>query len=121
AAETDYIARNLAGVNTRQAKGRRKRLERMPRLAPPIGESGAMSLALEARDRGGDQVLVAEKLAVDVEGRTLLEDFDVRLMRGEVVGLVGPNGAGKSTLLRTAMGERVPAAGNVRVGGGVTP
>jgi ATP-binding cassette subfamily F protein 3 len=116
AAESDYIARNLAGQNSRQAKGRRKRLERMPRLSSPIGESGVMSLRLEAKERGGDLVVVAEKLEVAVEGRTLLEDFTVRLERGETVGLLGPNGAGKSTLLKTLMGERGPAAGIARLG-----
>src|SRR4051812_33336351 len=37
ASEQDYIARNIAGQNTKQAKGRRKRLDRMPRLSAPIG------------------------------------------------------------------------------------
>src|SRR3954463_8463757 len=36
AKEQDYIARNLAGQNSKQAKGRRKRLDRMPRLSTPI-------------------------------------------------------------------------------------
>ena len=124
AAETDYIARNLAGQNTRQAKGRRKLLARMPRLSAPIGESGTMALRLEAKERGGDQVVVAERATIAVTGedgtpRTLVEDFSVRLPRGETVGLVGPNGAGKSTLLKALMGERAPMGGTVRVGGGV--
>jgi len=51
----------------------------------------------------------------------LLEDFDVRLPRGETVGLVGPNGAGKSTLLKTLMGERGPASGIGRLGPGTRP
>ena len=37
AKEEDYIRRNLAGQNTAQAKGRRKRLDRLPRLTPPPG------------------------------------------------------------------------------------
>src|SRR4051812_17308321 len=40
AAEQDYIARNLAGQNSKQAKGRRKRLERLPRLSSPVGADG---------------------------------------------------------------------------------
>ena len=124
AAETDYIARNLAGQNSKQAKGRRKLLARMPRLSSPVGESGTMALRLEAKERGGDQVVVAEHATIAVtneEGvpRILVEDFSVRLPRGETVGLVGPNGAGKSTLLKSLMGERAPIGGTVRVGGGV--
>jgi ATP-binding cassette subfamily F protein 3 len=115
AAEEDFIRRNIAGNNSAQAKGRRRRLERVDRLSPPPGEDGAMALSLTADERGGDQVLVAENVSVGVPGRTLLSEFDVRLMRGEVVGLVGPNGAGKSTLLRAIMRERPVEAGELRI------
>jgi ATP-binding cassette subfamily F protein 3 len=115
AAEEDFIRRNIAGNNSAQAKGRRRRLERVDRLSPPPGEDGAMALSLTADERGGDQVLVAENVSVGVPGRTLLSQFDVRLMRGEVVGLVGPNGAGKSTLLRAIMRERPVEAGELRI------
>ncbi|HEY9225194.1 MAG TPA: ATP-binding cassette domain-containing protein, partial [Gemmatimonadaceae bacterium] len=64
AAEQDYIARNIAGQNTRQAKGRRKRLERMPRLSAPIGESGTMAVRFEAAERGGDRVAAGEHATV---------------------------------------------------------
>jgi ATP-binding cassette subfamily F protein 3 len=120
AAEEDYIRRNIAGGNSRQAKGRRRRLARVPRLSPPPGEEGAMALRFETGARSGDQVVVAERVAVAAGGRTLLTDFSARVLRGDVVGLVGPNGAGKSTLLRTLVGERGPDAGTVRVGDSVT-
>src|SRR5207248_618146 len=47
AGEQDYISRNIAGQNSKQAKGRRKRLERMPRLSAPVGEDGTMSVRSE--------------------------------------------------------------------------
>ena len=53
ASELEYIARNLAGVNTSQAKGRRKRLERMPRLSAPIGGDSVMALRLTAGNQIG--------------------------------------------------------------------
>ncbi|HEY0996929.1 MAG TPA: ABC-F family ATP-binding cassette domain-containing protein [Gemmatimonadaceae bacterium] len=120
ASEQDYIARNLAGQNSSQAKGRRKRLERMERLSGPTGEAGAMALRLEAASRGGDQVVVTDRLQVDVPGRVLLRDFTTVLPRGARVGLVGPNGAGKSTLLRTIVGDLPPARGGARLGSGIT-
>ena len=115
AAEEDYIRRNIAGQNSAQAKGRRRRLHRISRLSAPPGEDGAMSLRLAADERGGDQVLVAAQVALEIEARALLHDFSARVSRGEVVGLIGPNGAGKSTLLRTVVGDRAPDAGEVRV------
>jgi ATP-binding cassette subfamily F protein 3 len=119
AAQVDYIARNLAGVNTKQAKGRRKLLARLPRLGAPVGEDGTMSLRLDIAERGGDQVAVAEKLRIEVEGRVLIDKFDGRIMRGDRLGIIGPNGAGKSTLLKTLVGEKPADGGVLRVGNSI--
>ena len=119
AAQSDYIARNLAGQNSKQAKGRRKLLARMPRLGSPVGEDGTMALRLEASERGGDQVAVAERLRITVGDRVLIDRFDGRIMRGDRLGIVGPNGAGKSTLLKTLVGERAPDGGELRIGNSI--
>jgi ATP-binding cassette subfamily F protein 3 len=124
AAEQDYIARNIAGQNSAQAKGRRKRLERMPRLSAPIGAEAVMALRLEAGTRSGDRVIEARHVTVGVQTamgpRELVRDCTVVLERGEVVALVGPNGAGKSTLIRTLLGEHPPLVGEVKVGPSTT-
>jgi len=121
AREEDYIRRNIAGQNSRQAKGRRKRLERLPRLSALPNEDDAMVLRLEVGERGGNQVVVADGVRLGVDGRLLITDFTATVQRGDVVGLIGPNGAGKSTLLRALMGERELAAGALRTGGSVVP
>ena len=119
AAQTDYIARNLAGQNTKQAKGRRKLLARLPRLSAPVGEDGVMALRLDIAERGGDQVAVAEHLSIAVPERKLIENFSGRIMRGDRLGILGPNGSGKSTLLKTLVGEREPESGALRVGNSI--
>ena len=120
ASESDYIARNIAGQNTRQAKGRRKKLERMARLSPPIGDDDSMSLRFDVAERGGDRVVSAVNATIAVPGRTLVEKFTGTVMRGDVLGFVGPNGAGKSTLLKALLGEHA-SAGELKVGGSITP
>jgi ATP-binding cassette subfamily F protein 3 len=115
AAEEDFIRRNIAGQNSAQAKGRRRRLERVRRLSPPPGDDGAMALRLVADERGGDQVVAAKDVGLEVAGRSLLTGFTARLHRGEVVGLVGPNGAGKSTLLHAITGDRPLDHGSLQV------
>jgi ATP-binding cassette subfamily F protein 3 len=121
AREEDYIRRNIAGQNSRQAKGRRKRLERLPRLSALPTEDDAMALRLEAGERGGNQVVVADGVRLGVDSRLLITDFTATVQRGDVVGFIGPNGSGKSTLLRALMGERELAAGALRTGGSVVP
>lgn len=118
--EEEYIRRNLAGVNSFQAKGKRKRLERLPRLAPPPGDPAAMSLEFKVADRGGDQVVAIKDLRVDVPGRVLVDDFTAVLRRNDFVALVGPNGAGKSSFISTILGDRTPANGQAKVGKSIT-
>ncbi len=122
AEEEDYIRRNIAGQNSKQAKGRRKRLTRMPRLSGPTAEeASAMGLRLDVSERGGDQVVVARDVTLGVEGRTLIRNLTATIQRGEVVGFVGPNGSGKSTFLRALIGEREISTGELRLGGSVRP
>ena len=117
--EKDYIARNIAGQNTRQAKGRRKRLERMPRLSAPIEAEGTMILRFDVHERGGDIVVSARRATIAVGGRTLVRNLDGTIRRGDVLGLIGPNGSGKSTLIRTLMGQNPIEAGELRTGGSI--
>ncbi len=119
AGQEDYVRRNLAGQNSRQAKGRRKLLARLPRLGAPIGSEGTMALRLDIVERGGDQVVVAEHVSIGIGGRVLIEDFTTALKRGQTVGLIGPNGAGKSTLIRTLLGEHEISSGELRLGGSI--
>src|SRR6266568_4997746 len=118
--EQDYIARNIAGQNSKQAKGRRKRLERLPRLSPVIGADGTMALRFEVAERGGDQVLTAKNVSVGVGTRTLVERFSGTLERTGVLGILGRNGAGKSTLLRALLGEHPTESGDLRLGASIT-
>jgi ATP-binding cassette subfamily F protein 3 len=115
ASEEDFIRRNIAGQNSAQAKGRRRRLARVSRLSAPPGEDGTMALRLEADARGGDQVLVADRVRITVADRLLLDRFSARVHRGDIIGLIGPNGAGKTTLIQAMVGERRPESGEVRV------
>jgi ATP-binding cassette subfamily F protein 3 len=120
ASETDYIARNLAGQNTRQAKGRRKLLARLPRLSPPVGDDDTMSVRFDVAERGGDRVVSAVNATVEVPDRPLVQRFTGTVMRGDVLGFIGPNGAGKSTLLKALFGDHPISSGELKIGSSIT-
>jgi ABC-type sugar transport system ATPase subunit len=61
---------------------------------------------------GGD-VLRCEHIAKNYGSVTALRDVNMRLGRGEVLGLIGDNGAGKSTLLKILCGFQPPSAGRI--------
>jgi iron complex transport system ATP-binding protein len=50
-------------------------------------------------------------------GHTVISDFSLMVVEGEVLGLIGPNGAGKTTVLRTLIGQCVPNVGAVLLDG----
>ena len=49
-----------------------------------------------------------------------LDNLDLEIQKGEVVGILGKNGAGKSTLLKIVTGVVVPTSGNIEVKGKVS-
>ena len=62
-------------------------------------------------------LLSAAALAVSLGGTRILHGIDLRVARGEFVGIIGPNGAGKSTLLRSLIGIVAPESGSVALRG----
>jgi simple sugar transport system ATP-binding protein len=63
------------------------------------------------------EALRVEHVAKRFGGVTALADVNLRLAKGEVLGLIGDNGAGKSTLIKILCGFHQPDAGKVFVAG----
>ncbi len=62
----------------------------------------------------GDVVTV-RGLCKSYDGRVVVDELDLDVAAGEVVGLIGTNGAGKTTTVECLHGLRQPDAGSVRV------
>jgi simple sugar transport system ATP-binding protein len=62
-------------------------------------------------------VLRCEHISKNYGAVTALTDVNLRLRRGEVLGLIGDNGAGKSTLLKILCGFQPPSAGRILLEG----
>ncbi len=100
----------------RQAQSRVKMIDKMERIERDPSDNRSLGFQFAPAERAGRVVLDLEDGRLEVPGRTLLEDGDLWLERGEHVSLVGPNGAGKTTLIEALIGRRALDGGRVRSG-----
>ncbi len=63
------------------------------------------------------QILSTVDLTKSYKGRKVVDDINLRIAQGEVVGLLGPNGAGKTTTFYIIVGLTSPDSGQVLLDG----
>jgi ATP-binding cassette subfamily F protein 3 len=99
----------------RQARSRRKMLEKMDRIEK-VGDARRMSLELSGW-RGSKKVIELENVTkVFDDGTVLWSGLNQIIWHAERVGLVGPNGAGKSMLLKQLLNPEDVSGGRIKLG-----
>jgi ATP-binding cassette subfamily F protein uup len=81
-----------------------------------IRRQGTAAMELEAGTQSGKRVIEAKGLFKSFGGLNIVQDFNLRVLRGDRVAFVGPNGVGKTTLLKMLTGEIQPDQGTVLLG-----
>ena len=77
---------------------------------------GVATMVAQDVRASGALVIEAEAISKAYEGRPIVKDFSLRVMRGDRLGIIGANGAGKTTLINLLTGQLPPDAGIVRLG-----
>ncbi len=115
--QEEYIRRNIAGQNTKQARGRRTHLSKLDRIQKPLKDRRKVKFSFPETQRCGDVALVLESASVGWDGKALYAPLEqLQVKRGQKLGIVGLNGTGKSTLLK-AISEEIPfITGRARLG-----
>ncbi|UFJ40564.1 metal ABC transporter ATP-binding protein [Brevibacillus humidisoli] len=72
---------------------------------------------MEGQKAGGEPVVRLSSVSFQYDGKTVLDQIDFTLHKGDFVGIVGPNGSGKSTLLKLILGLLAPQQGAVELFG----
>ncbi len=80
-------------------------------------ESKKISISFQAAQKSGKNVVISEKVSISYAGKTILNDVNLDIQKGDKVGVFGANGAGKSTLIKAIMGE-IPVNGELWVAPG---
>ncbi len=59
------------------------------------------------------KILKTENLKKSYSGKTVVDEVNINLKKGEIVGLLGPNGAGKTTTFYMITGMIRPSSGKI--------
>ncbi|CAA2137169.1 ABC-F family ATP-binding cassette domain-containing protein [Hyphomicrobium sp. ghe19] len=104
--------------------GRRKRNVRRVRELKAMRQEvreqrhavGTVRLDASEGSLSGKLVVEATGISKTYGDTHIVSNLDLRVMRGDRLGIVGPNGAGKTTLIKLMTGEIAPDGGNIRHG-----
>ena len=114
--ETDWSHKGITARRKRNMGRMRNLWELRDKRAEQIAVVGSARLAADSGKASGKKVIEARNVYVAFGETPILEDFSVKILRGDRVGIIGPNGAGKTTLLKILTGALKPDSGTVKLG-----
>lgn len=116
AQEEVWIRQGIKARRTRN-EGRVRALEALRLERSERREvQGRADFNLNEAAKSGALVFEVKNITHQFNGKNIIKDFSLRVMRGDRLGLIGPNGIGKSTLLNILLGNLTPTQGEVTQG-----
>ncbi len=116
AEETEWLHKGVTARRKRN-QGRLRRLQQLRQeRREQIRQLGSVNLEIETGELRSRLVIEAKHIYKAYDGRDLVKDFSIRVIKGNRIGIVGPNGAGKTTLIKLLTKRLEPDSGHVRIG-----
>ncbi len=97
-----------------------KRLEEMEKLSRPDANLHDFDFKIEAQHKSSKRMITAEGIGKEFGTRTLFENLDFEVFRGEKVCLIGANGTGKSSIMKGLLGQLPMDQGLLKTAEGAT-
>lgn len=116
AQEEVWIRQGVKARRTRN-EGRVRSLEALRKQRAERRELlGSARLNVSEASRSGKIVFAGEDLQLSFADKTIIQDLNLTIQRGDKIALVGPNGCGKSTLIKVILQQLQPDSGTVKYG-----
>ncbi len=116
AEEEIWIRKGIKARRTRNMGRVRDLLKLREERRQRRDRTGQVRLQLETAQRSGQMVVETEQLSFKYGDDLIIDSLNLRIMRGDRIGLIGPNGSGKTTLLKVLTEELQPSSGTLRHG-----
>lgn len=113
--EETWIRQGIKARRTRN-EGRVRALKALREERSRRLSLGEMKLQVDSGVSSGKIVKEAVGVSKSIDGKNIIRDLDLIILRGDRVGILGPNGCGKSTLLKLLLEELTPDAGSLKTG-----
>lgn len=119
ASETQWLRKGVTARRKRNQGRLRALFDLRDKRRQHRRADGNVAMAASDATASGKRVIEAKNIFKSFGENEVIQDFSIRIQRGDRVGFVGPNGAGKTTLVNMLIGNLASDTGEVREGANV--
>ncbi|MBS1002834.1 MULTISPECIES: ABC-F family ATP-binding cassette domain-containing protein [Acetobacter] len=114
--EEDWMRYGVTARRKRNVRRVAELADLRKKRSEAIKVPGKLTLDTLSAGTSSKLVAVAENISKSWGDRTIVNNLDLRILRGDRLAIIGANGAGKTTLLRMLIGEDQPDSGTIVLG-----
>ncbi|GLQ21111.1 ATP-binding cassette domain-containing protein [Algimonas porphyrae] len=119
--EEHWVTHGVSGRRKRNVRRLKELGQLKTSLKSASGPQGNVAITVSEADKSAKRVVEMKDVSFAYGERSIVQDFDLRIMRGDRLAVIGPNGSGKTTLLKLMTGALDAQSGTIRLGDNLEP